>query len=636
MAMDISIKQLKKVLKKPKDVDNFLSSDIKIEEKLDGCLDKDTIIETKEFGFIPISKIVDENLKCSVRGYDTEKQELVWNEVQKVLNSGKADNWVEIELEDGRTIKITDNHWVWSETEKTYKQVKNLYEGEEFLIKDLKAIKIKKITKINNNSDRYDLELNGTKNFFANGILVHNTKLQMFLKPNAKGKGLDNWIVSYKGHILYSSEFEHNTPEESKTSIGSSQYRFIFDKLKNVDTDKLPKGYQFFCEYLIKKPTLMSNYTKLYNLILLSYGPSKCKEVNGKMICDNNEFGYDEKRPLYAKILGIDVPPVVFTGKLYPLDNLISGLKSNKIKEVIKSNIDLLQTDNKTDYLENVIKLFLQAESKYGGKPEGYVVNYEGNLYKFQQDYQLDKEARNKIKSLYKDTPENETLYWAQIKTLANQLIDKVKDFKDLKKALNSISKAINNLELPSHSKKNSATIKDDLMLTAKLEVLRKLTPETGLIIGKMRIFTKAHYQLIKDALKENQFVIVALSVARGKDKSFQYRKEFILDCFKKDADRLEIIGTSNGFIPTILGRAIFGMGVNKIYAGSDRIEGYKKQAAALSNQIDVIELKRKDDDVSATKVIENIDDENYFKENTPPCMWDKYEFIKENIKLFK
>ena len=642
MAMDISIKQLKSVLKSKKDIENFLNTDIKIEEKLDGCLDKDTMIETKEFGFIPISKIVDENLKCSVRGFDTEKQELVWNEVQKVLNSGKADNWVEIELEDNRTIKITDNHWVWSETEKTYKQVKNLYDGEEFLIKDLKPIKIKKIKKINNNSDRYDLELNGTKNFFANGILVHNTKLQLFLKPTAKGKGLENWIVSYKGQILYSEEFEHNTIEQSKTSIGSSQFRFIFDTLKEVNTDDLPKGYQFFCEYLIKKPTLMSNYVDLYKMILLSYGKSNCKEVNGRLHCDNNEFTYDEKRPLYAKILNAEIPPVVFSGKLYPFENLLEGLKSDEIKSVIEENLNKnLNTledklEDKKEYLENVLNLFLKAESKFGGKPEGYVVHYKDKLYKFQQTYQLDKVARNKIKSLYRDEPENEAIYWSQIKTLSNNLIDSVKNFDDLKSALKEISKTIKNIEIPQHSKKNSATIKDDLMLTTKIEILRKLTPKTGLIIGKMRIFTKAHFQLIKDALKENQFVIIALSVARGKDKTFKIRKDFILDCFKDDAERLEIIGTANGFIPTILGRAVFGMGVDKIYTGSDRIEGYKKQAQSISKQIDVKELKRKDDDVSATKIIDNIEDEDYFKSNTSPCMWDKYDFIKSNLSDFR
>jgi hypothetical protein len=221
------------------------------------------------------------------------------------------------------------------------------------------------------------------------------------------------------------------------------------------------------------------------------------------------------------------------------------------------------------------------------------------------------------MKMLYRDTPDNETIYWSQIKTLAINLVDNIKSINNVKKALEQISKTIKNVDLPSHSKKNDATIKDDLFLTAKLEILRRLTPETGLIIGKMRIFTKAHYQLVENALKNNKYVIIALSVARGKDKTFEIRKNFILDCFKKDKDRLEIIGTSNGYIPTILARSIFGLGVNKIYAGTDRAETYKKQAETISKTISVEELKRSDDDVSATKVIQNINDYDYFKNNT-------------------
>lgn len=132
--IDVSIKSWDKVLKKEEDFDKFFSTPLVVTEKMDGCLDKDVVVETKEYGIKKISEIVDNNLKCNVKGYDTEKNEIVWNEIQKVLNSGKSDNWVEIELEDGRKIKITDNHWVWSETEKTYKQVKDLKENEEFLV----------------------------------------------------------------------------------------------------------------------------------------------------------------------------------------------------------------------------------------------------------------------------------------------------------------------------------------------------------------------------------------------------------------------------------------------------------------------------------------------------------------------
>ena len=211
-----------------------------------------------------------------------------------------------------------------------------------------------------------------------------------------------------------------------------------------------------------------------------------------------------------------------------------------------------------------------------------------------------------------------------------------LKDIKDIRKALKQISRLINDIELINHPKKSPENVKDDLMVTAKLEILRKLSPETGLIIGKIRVLTNAHYKLIRQALKENKYVIIALSVAIGKDKTFEIRKKFIENCFKDNLDRIEIIGTQNGYIPTILSRAFFGMGVNKIYAGSDRIEGYKKQVDAISRHIDVIELKRSKNDISATKIINNINDKEFFENNTPKCMHQIYDFIKNNIDSFK
>ena len=380
----------------------------------------------------------------------------------------------------------------------------------------------------------------------------------------------------------------------------------------------------------------MSNYIKLYELILLSYGPSKCKEVNGKLICDNNSFNYDNKRPLYAKIFGAYTPPVVFKGKLYPVENLIKGLYSEEIKKLIIDNYNLLKNDDKISYLDDILKLFLEAESKFGGKPEGYVVVYKSNLYKFQQPYQLDKNLRNQVKMLYKDTPENESLYWSEVKNLAKDLINKIGKFNSVREALEKISKEVKKLDLPKHSKKNNPTIKDDIVLTAKLLILEKLAPKTGLIIGKIRVLTKAHYQLIKNALNNNEYVIIALSVAKGKDKTFNIRKKFIEHCFKDELDRIEIIGTQNGFIPLIISKAIYGLGVKNIYAGTDRAKTYKDQIKKIDRKINIIELKRTEDDISATKILNNIDNKKYFEENTPKCMWNFYKEILKNKGLFK
>ena len=643
--MDISIKSWYNVLKKENVFKKFLESKMIVEEKVDGCLDKDTIIETKEFGFIPISKIVDENLKCSVRGYDTEKQELVWNEVQKVLNSGKADNWVEIELEDKRTIKITDNHWVWSETEKTYKQVKNLYEDEEFLIKDLKPIKIKKISKIENDSDRYDLELNGTKNFFSNGILVHNTKLQLFLKEDANNnKSVDkNWIVSYKGNVLYSTEFGHNTPEESKQSIGSSQFRFVFDVLKNINVDEIPKGYQYFCEYLIDKPTLMSQYSKKYVLILLSYGPSKCQVKNGILKCDNSKFSYDfNERKELAQKMGIYYPPVIANGYIYPTENLFRYCNDKVKKELTPYMAELKNTENDYElYFKSLSNLLIDVESEFGGEVEGYVFNgCDKCPIKVQKPTQLDKEERAKLKAQYReDSLLKEAEYWANVKKIAKDILSKIKN-KTIEGKLSEASKILTKYNIENlHSKKNAATIKDDIMLTIKMEIIRDLADKYALVQGKFRVFTKAHKQLIDKALRENDGVVIAIISGRKTPKAVKELKRKVIEtCYAKEIvnGRVDIVEATTGNINTILNKTV--NVVTKLYAGSDRIKGYEELLNKSGRDIKVVELPRDDSGISSTKIIQNLDDINYFRENTAKCTWKfykEYERLRDKLDIF-
>jgi len=457
-------------------------------------------------------------------------------------------------------------------------------------------------------------------------------KIQLFLKNDASNKKplSENWIVAYKGNVLSKSEFGYNDDEEAKQSLGASQYKFIFDILEKVDVDKLPKGYQFFCEYLIKKPTLMSNYTDLYNLILLSYGKSNCQVKNGIMICDNSKFGFDDKREQYASILGIHTPPLVFEGILFPYSNLIQNVKSPKIRELLPNGLDKI--DNKQEYFKLLLDTFLEAESKFGGKPEGFVVWYNDKPYKFQQEYQLSKEERLAMKNATRGTMDEETIYWANIKDTAKNILSTIDTKnKSIDEIFSEIGKAIKNLGKDSiiHPKKNWATIKDDLFLTAKLNVLKMIAPKTGLIVGKFRVLSKKHYQLIKKALLENEYLILALTVARGKDKTLEFRKKLISNCFKDEIDKIEFVSTQNGLIPKILQKSIFGIGLKSIYAGTDRIESYKSQLKFLDDNINVIELKR-NDDVSATNILNNIEDYDYFKKNTPPCSWTFYDEIKE------
>ena len=109
--------------------------EVEITEKLEGCLDASTIVNTIEYGDLPISEIVDNKLDCHVLTYNTETNDV---EMQKVLNHSVEDNngkeWFEIELEDGRTIKLTGNHRVWLPELNCYRRVDELEGDEHFLL----------------------------------------------------------------------------------------------------------------------------------------------------------------------------------------------------------------------------------------------------------------------------------------------------------------------------------------------------------------------------------------------------------------------------------------------------------------------------------------------------------------------
>ena len=54
---------------------------------------------------------------------------------------------------------------------------------------------------------------------------------------------------------------------------------------------------------------------------------------------------------------------------------------------------------DQADLLEKISKALLEVPSKYGGVEEGVVINYDHGLtLKIQQIYQVDPEARKKIK----------------------------------------------------------------------------------------------------------------------------------------------------------------------------------------------------------------------------------------------
>lgn len=106
-----------------------------LEEKIHGCVEKSTIIETQEFGNLTIGEIVDNKIKCSIKCFDTIKNKIGYAPIDdhyKICNDG---DWYEIELENGTKLTITGNNPVWLPHLNSYKKVEEL-NGTEILLID--------------------------------------------------------------------------------------------------------------------------------------------------------------------------------------------------------------------------------------------------------------------------------------------------------------------------------------------------------------------------------------------------------------------------------------------------------------------------------------------------------------------
>lgn len=119
----------------------------------------------------------------------------------------------------------------------------------------MKLLKIKSIKKLDEKFDRYDLTVNSTHNFFANGILIHNTSGRASYTKVIKEKP-QNWFQKFfkkKKEQVESWEYLAGTRnvtlfEEQSEKVGfhgPETYRFeILDQLKPY----LAKGQSIFFE----------------------------------------------------------------------------------------------------------------------------------------------------------------------------------------------------------------------------------------------------------------------------------------------------------------------------------------------------------------------------------------------------
>jgi len=297
----------------------------------------------------------------------------------------------------------------------------------------------------------------------------------------------------------------------------------------------------------------------------------------------------------------------------------------------------LPKDDDYEGYFKFLTNKLIEVESEFGNEVEGYVFfGCEKCPIKVQKSNQLDKEARMNLKKQFKDDNLfNESLYWTKVKEVAKNVISKLKN-KTIEGKLSEASKIIRDYKnLPVHPKKSPEIVKDDIILTLKLDIIRELAEKYSLVQGKFRIFTKKHKELIEKALKENDGVVIAIINNRKTPKAIKELKRKVIEkCFSKEIvkGKVDVIEASTGNLNTILNKTV--NIVDKLYTGTDRVKEYQEYIEKANREINVIELARDDSSISATKIINNIEDKKYFQENTSKCTWEFYNDYLKNKEV--
>lgn len=338
-----------------------------------------------------------------------------------------------------------------------------------------------------------------------------------------------NWIVSYKGNVIYPSEFfglEGRDSEIKESAIGASQYKFVHDHLRKIHprTASIPCDTEFFVEFVQNKPTVTRDYCVKHGLFLVGFGPTQYAQSRG-FVFSSSKFSDDlEKLENYRKILQLNPFPVVFDGTLMSKSSVLRGCTDQKLKKIFKESIDVVDFSEPTSVVELANSAFSRLESSLGGPAEGVVIRVEGdqNLIKVLSADQHDKSVRGAKKSRYKGTPEQEEAYWGEVNGLIDDLLSGV-DFTNTVEFLGDLSRVVYNASaVPVHPVKSRINIQEDVFLTAKLRVLgtgSQGATSVAVIPMAAKPFHAGHDSLVSQATKDGNDSVVVLISTRGREE---------------------------------------------------------------------------------------------------------------------
>lgn len=340
-----------------------------------------------------------------------------------------------------------------------------------------------------------------------------------------------NWIVAYKGTVLYPKEFAYLTPQGKKdisqSSVGIGQYALIFDHLEKINgkIGSIPRNTEFSIEFAQNKDTLTRTYVQKGGMFLRSYGEVSYRIVGGSLnTVPKQEITEYTSVKKMADLLEISAFPIFFQGKV---------TKENVTKyPPIASKMTSVDWNNPLDILSKFSDAMLAIPSTLGGTTEGVVLKLDnGSFYKIVQADQYSADVRGAKKDLYKLEPEAATAYFQQIRALVQKVFDAIgtngKTEEDIisdanfyiAKNENSLSKFFTALQQIAGNKKNLVQIKDDIhdtirLMTSKQKLLGSNTKTIALLPIAGKPLHSGHWKLIEKAATENDNVVVYTSTS--------------------------------------------------------------------------------------------------------------------------
>lgn len=475
-------------------------------------------------------------------------------------------------------------------------------------------VSIKSIEKVFNTTEKIEKFLNTKVEITEK---YDGTKLTLVRNDRDWSENFaDNWIVAFKGNILYPEEYDFaSDPTIRKASIGTSQYKLVFNHLKKVHpkTKSIPKNTEFFIEYIMDKPTLTRDYQTKHGMILLAYSPTKYMVRNGIIKTNSPKF-ITNRLSKFSRMLQIPTPRVIFKGKL---------------GDFVKGDFSTPES-----HLSEIRNKLLAIESEFGGSTEGAVIKLSnGDMYKFLQADQHDKAVRAAKKERYQMSREEESKYWQDVREYIKPIVDGI-DKGDFRNALKELSRKVYGLKSApvKHKKKELINIQDDLMLTGKNMIMKHLEGNNGaLFTGRFSPPTKAHMQIVGDAMKKYDSVTLNIVKSGKDDPKNPFPLDLQMRMWKTAFPKLIIQTSQTGNIIQIIRKA--DNNINAVLAGSDRVKEYENQLKT-NPDIKVDEIKRSDEDISATKVrtaLKN-DDIETFKKNMDKRVWKFYDELKKYV----